>query len=359
MSLSKALNVNIPFLTHVSSKDKALLARQLATMLSSGLDVAQAFKILASQTTKRLLKTTYIAVIMDLEQGNSLSFALARHKLVFDPVFVAIVRSGESSGKLDKVLDQLALRLEQSEDFNAKIKSALYYPVFVVATMFLIVILMMIYVIPQLKEVFADNDFSLPWTTQLILSISTFTVNYWWLEIIVLLILVMALMIFLRTKEGGSVWDNLKIKIPLINDMYELLYMSRFCRTMSMMLSSGIPIMEAIAITADVIQNRVYTRSLQAVAMQVERGIPMSVPLQKDKNFPQIVSQMVMVGEQTGKMSITLSKLAEYYEKETENKVKGLSALIEPVLIVLMGIGVGFLAFSIIWPIYSFAQKGF
>ena len=359
MNLSKALNINIPFLTRVSSKEKALIARQLATMLSSGLDVAQAFKILASQTRSSFMRTSFQAVILDLEQGNSLSFALARQDKVFDPVFIAIVRSGESSGKLDQVLDQLAERLEESQDFNSKVKSALYYPIFVVITMIVIVILMLIYVIPQLKTVFEENDFQVPWTTQFIINLSSFMVNYWWLVIIILLILTMVLFIFLRTKEGGSVWDGLKIKIPLIKDLYMLLYMSRFCRTMSMMLASGIPIMETMAITADVIQNRVYTKSLKNAAMQVERGIPMSVPLQKDKNFPPIVSQMILVGEQTGKMNVTLSKLAEYYEKETESKVKGLAALIEPILILFMGCGVGFLAFSIIWPIYSFAQKGF
>lgn len=355
----KKLNVNIPFLTRVSSKDKALIARQLATMLVSGLDIAQAFKILATQPRNKVLKDIFTAVILDLEQGNSLSYALARQPMAFDPVFVAIVRAGESSGKLDKVLDDLATRLEQSDDFNSKIKSALYYPIFVVATMILIVILMMYYVIPQLKQVFEDNDFEIPWTTKAIISLSNFTVTYWWVELLGIMVIAVLFMLLLRTRGGGSWWDNLKLKAPLFSTMYKTLYMSRFCNTMSMMLSSGIPIMESIAITADVIQNRTYTKSLKNVAMQVERGIPMSVPLQQDKNFPAIVSQMVMVGEQTGKMNVTLSKLAEYYEKETENRVKGMSALIEPILIVIMGVGVGFLAFSVIWPIYSFAQKGF
>ena len=358
MNLSKA-NVNIGFLTRVSSKDKAIVARQLATMLSSGLDIAQAFKILASQTSNSFLRTTFSGVVVDLEQGNTLSYALSSHPKVFDPVFIAIVRSGESSGKLDTVLEQLATRLEQSDDFNSKIKSALYYPIFVVALMIVIVILMLIYVIPQLSQVFKDNDFPMPWTTKLIITLSSFTVNYWWLIVIIIALLTIFLFLFLRTKRGGSTWDGLKLKLPLISGLYQILYMARFCRTMAMMLSSGIPIMESIAITADVVQNRIYTRSLKAAAMQVERGIPLSVPLKKDKKFPPIVSEMIMVGEQTGKMNMTLEKLAQYYEKETESKVANISSLIEPILIVLMGIGVGFLAFSIIWPIYSFAQKGF
>lgn len=345
--------------SRVTTKDKAMLARQLATMLSSGIAIDQSFKILASQTPRAGLKRSFQTIVADLEQGNNLAFSLSKHRNIFDPVFIAIVRSGESSGKLDVVLDQLAERLEQSDDFNSKIKAALYYPLFIILTMIVIVVLMMIYIIPQLKTVFEDNGLTLPWTTKLIISVSNFTVQYWWVELIVAAILGVALILFLRSTEGGNYWDRIKIKIPIVSQLFKLIYMARFCRTMSMLLQAGLPIMETIAITADVIQNHVFTVSLKAIAAQVERGIPMSVPMQKDKHYPVLVSEMVMVGEQTGKMGQILTKLADYYERETATMIKGLSSLIEPVIIVIVGAGVGFLVFSIIWPIYGIAQTGF
>lgn len=352
-------NPHINLFSNISSKEKALMTRQLATMLGSGLAIDQAFKILNIQTRNKFLAQAFAAIIYDLEQGNNLSFALSKHKKIFDPVFIAIVRSGESSGKLDKVLEQLADRLELTEDFNNKIKAAFYYPVFVVCTMIVIIVLMLVYIIPQLKEVFTENELPLPFTTRTIIWLSNFTINYWYIELIIFIFLVVAGYYFFKSPRGIKFWDKTKITAPIFKDLFVLIYMARFCRTMSMLIQSGIPIMETIAISADVIQNHLYVDSLKVVVSQVERGIPMSVPMSRDKNFPIMVSQMILVGEQTGKMSLVLDKLAGYYERETDAKIKGLASLIEPILIIILGMGVAFIVFSIIWPIYSIAQTGF
>jgi type IV pilus assembly protein PilC len=234
----------------------------------------------------------------------------------------------------------------------------LYYPIFIICTMIVIIVLMLVYIIPQLKQVFADSGATLPLATRMIIAISDFMVHYWWLVLGIVVVLIAGFTLLLRSREGGSWWDRVKIHIPIVSELYSLIYMARFCRTMSMLLQSGVPIMETIAITADVIQNRLYTESLKSIAGQVERGIPMSVPMQKDRIYPPIVSEMMMVGEQTGKVGQVLTRLAEYYEKETDTKIKGLSGLIEPVIIVIIGVGVGFLVFSVIYPIYSIAQTG-
>lgn len=344
---------------YVSVKEKVFLARQLATMISSGLEIDHAFKVLESQARKGYLKSVYRAIIDDLEQGNSLSFAISHYPKVFDPVFVAIIRSGESSGQLDKVLNQLADRLELTHDFNSRVRSALIYPAFIILVMIGIVIAMLIYVIPQLKSVFQESNIALPWTTATIVAISDFTVHYWWVELIVAILLATGAYFFFHSEKGGSLWDRVKINLPIARELYIEIYMARFCRTMSMLINAGVPIMETIAISADVISNRVYYKSLKDIAGQVERGIPMSVPMQKDKNFPPLVSEMVAVGEQTGKMEMVLTKMGEFYEKETDSLVKGLSGLIEPAIIVIIAFGVGFLVFSIISPIYSIANTGF
>ncbi len=353
------MNLSTSIFSRVTLKDKVFLARQLATMLSSGLAIDQCFKVIMSQTQKPILRSTYQSIVYDIEQGNSLSYAIARHPKAFDPVFIAIVRSGESSGKLDLVLSQLADRLELSSEFNSKVKAALMYPAFLLIMMILIVILMMIFIVPQLRTVFEESNVPLPVTTRAIMAISSFTTTFWWIEVIVAVFLIIFFYFFFRSSRGGSIWDRLKIKLPILKELYTEIYMARFCRTMSMLMNSGVPIMETLAITADVIQNRLYTKSLRNVTTQVERGIPISVPLQKDKLFMPIVPEMIMVGEQTGKMGMILTKLAEFFEKEVDVRIKGLASLIEPVVIVIMGIGVGFLVFSIIYPIYSIAQTGF
>jgi len=345
--------------SHVSLKEKVFMSRQLSTMLGAGLAIDQSFKVLGAQTKNDYLKKVFNQVISDLEQGQSLSNAMARFPKVFDPVFIAVVRSGESSGQLDKVLLQLADRLEMDQDFETKIRTAMFYPAFVLISMVAIVVVMMIYVVPQLKTVFTEINAELPFATRVVVAISDFTVKYWWLELIVALILASVLFVFFRSENGGSLWDRIKIKIPVFKELFIEIYMARFCRTMSMLIKAGLPIMETLAISADVVQNRVYTRSFRVIASQVERGIPMSVPMQRDKNFPTIVSQMVMVGEQTGKLETVLTKMADYYESETNAMIKGMAGLIEPLIIVIIGIGVGFLVYSIVQPIYGIAQVGF
>lgn len=355
----KDIDLNISFLDRVSLKEKVFMTRQLATMLGAGLAIDQSFKVLANQNPNPYLKKISASVVADLQQGQNLSYAISRYKNVFDPVFIAVVRSGESSGQLDLVLEQLANQMELSQDFNSKVRSALFYPAFVLVAMIAIIFIMMIYVIPQLKSVFTSTGAALPWTTQMIVNLSDFTVSYWWIDLIVVVALGLGGFFFFRSEGGGSVWDRLKIKLPIFSALYTQIYMARFCRTMSMLIKAGLPIIETIAITSDVIQNRVYAESLKKISAQVERGIPISVPMQQDKNFPPLVSEMIMVGEQTGKMEKVLTKMADFYENETNSLIKGIAGLIEPIIIVVIGGGVGFLVYAILSPIYAISATGF
>lgn len=353
------MNLNITLFDRITIKDKIFLARQLSVMLGAGLPIDQCFKIIDLQTKKQALKRIYKQILKDLEDGESLSFAVSKHRKAFDPVFIAIIRSGESTGQLDKVLGQLADRMEITADFETKIRGALIYPVFVIVVMIVIIYLMMIYVVPSLKEVFADLGSELPFTTRAVIALSDFTIRFWWIEAIVFVLFIIGAFFFFRNPGGGSSWDNAKIKLPGFKAIFIQVYMARFSRTMTMLIKAGIPIMETIAVTADVLQNRILSSSLKQAASQIERGIPLSVPLDKDPHFPVLVSQMVLVGEQTGKMEVVLDKLAEYYEKEVDSMAKAVSSMIEPILIVIIGAGVGFLVYSIIYPIYSIARTGF
>lgn len=353
------LNWNVTIYERVTLRDKAMLARQLATMLSAGVPLDQSFKILLAGTKNAILKKAYQEIIQGLEQGHSLSELMGRARAIFDPVFIAVVRSGEGSGQLDKVLTQLADRMEITQDFNTKVRSALTYPIFVIFTMIVIMVLMMVYVVPNLKTVFAQSEVELPAVTKGIIAVSNFTINYWWALIAFAGVLLIALFFFIRPTEGGSAWDRFKIRIPGMKEIYTEMYMARFCRTMAMLVQAGVPIIETLTVAANVIQNSIYTKSVKTIIAQVERGIPISVPMSQDKNFPLLVSQMVSVGEQTGRLEKVLTKTADFYEKESDALVKSVAGLIEPAIIIIIGIGVGVLVYGMIYPIYNVANVGF
>lgn len=323
-------------------------------MISSGLAIDNAINLVKLQTRNEAFKKVLDQIYVDVQAGEKLSTSLAKFPKVFDSVFVAVVGSGEASGKLDKVLAHLADRMEEMQSFNSKVRSALAYPIFIVVMMIFVVVIMMIKVIPVLKNVFEESGARLPLATRIIMGLSNFLVSWWWLVLAILAIIVFgAWFIFTKTKGGRYSWDIIKLKTPLVRYVSYDMYMARFTRTLGMLIASGIPIIETIKITARAMNNRVYIRILKNVIAQVERGIPMSVPLEKEKEFPILVPQMIMVGEQTGKLELLMDKLADYYEGEVDTKIKTISNLIEPVTIVIVGVGVGFLIYSILYPIYS------
>lgn len=345
---------NIVLFSRVTSKEKVFFARQMAVMISSGLPIDQAINLVKAQTRNAVFKKVLDGVYADIQAGEALSTALGKFPNVFDRVFVAVVRSGETTGKLDKVLTHLADRMEEMQIFKSKIRSALAYPIFIIITMIIVIAIMMIKVIPVLKGVFEEAGVQLPWTTRVIIAVSDFMVKWWWLLLVIIAVLILIIWSFFRyTKTGRFWWDTIKLKTPIISFISYDMYMARFTRTLGMLIASGIPIIETIKITAAAINNRIYLRILKKVIAQVERGIPMSVPLEKEKEFPILVPQMIMVGEQTGKLETLMEKLAGYYEGEVDTKIKTIASLVEPVVIVIVGFGVGFLIYSILYPIYS------
>ena len=348
---------NIVLFSRVTSQDKYFFCRQIAVMISGGIPLDNAINLVKTQTKNIAFKTVLEEIYKDLERGESLSASMAKHPKVFDDVFVAIVSSGETTGKLDKVLENLAARMEIMDTFSGKVKSALAYPIFIIVAMIAVVILMMIKVIPVLKSVFEDSGLKLPWTTRVIIAISNFMVSDWWLLLIIVVVVVAAVWFyFTQTRSGRFAWDWLKLKAPLVNYVSYDLYMARFARSLGMLIAAGVPIIETLKITARSLNNRIYIRIIKDVIAEVERGVPISVPLEKYKEFPALVPQMIMVGEQTGKLETLMDKTGDYYEREIDNKIKTITNLIEPVTIVIVGLGVGFLVYSILYPIYSLVQ---
>jgi len=348
---------DIVLFSRVTNKEKYFFCRQLSVMISGGIPLDNAINLVKAQTKNVAFKKILEQIYLDIEKGEALSVALAKHPKVFDDVFVAIVGSGEATGKVEKVLENLAKRMETMDEFRGKVKSALAYPVFVVVAMIGVIILMMVEIIPILKQVFEESNMTLPWTTRTIIAISNFLVADWWLLLIILVIVAVVLWFyFTATRSGRFTWDWLKLKTPLVSYVSRDMYMARFARSLGMLIGAGVPIIETLKITARSLNNRVYVRIIKVVISQVERGVPISVPLEKSKEFPTLVPQMIMVGEQTGKLETLMEKTADYYEREVDDKIKTITNLVEPVTIVIVGLGVGFLVYSILYPIYGLVQ---
>ncbi len=343
-------------LKRTSISDKAFMARQLATMLNSGLPLLQSMQTLVNQTKKGHLKEVLQDVVEKLGTGKSFTQAISGHPEVFDNYFVALAHSGEISGKLDKVLLDLADQLESNNKLISSIRGALYYPIFIVIAMVVVGIILMVRVIPSLTEIFKESGVALPLTTRILVGTSTFLIQYWYIAIITAIILIVAGRLFLISDFGIEIMDNLKIKVPIVKEAMQSIYMVNFTRNFSMLIKAGVPIVESLNIIAKIMGNVYYERTILDIARQVERGVPLSKPISESKLFPVVVTQMVKVGEETGRVDEILANLSNYFQMQTDTRLKGLLSLFEPAILVIIGLGVAIMVFAVLMPIYQIAQ---
>ncbi|MCA9388687.1 type II secretion system F family protein [Candidatus Berkelbacteria bacterium] len=353
--LGQNINFNISFFNKVTAKDKAFLARQLSTMISAGLPLNKAIEILDKQESNHKLKEVLGKVREDLEAGAPFSAAVAKYPEVFDRIFVNIVVSGESVGQLAEVLLQLADQYDKDSSFSGKVKGAFAYPAFIFVAMIIVGAIMMVYIVPQLTSIFEEAEAKLPLPTRVIIALSLFLQQYWWAAIIGVVVAIILGRAYLKSAAGQRFYDLIQLKLP--QNLGTEIFLTRLTRTLGMLIKAGTPILEALRITSGAVNNIFYEEALNEAAEEVKRGVPLSRPITSDPNlFPPIVSQMTSVGEQTGQLDKILLNLADYYEDQVDTKLKTLSSLIEPIIIVIIGVGVGFLVYSILIPIYNIAQ---
>lgn len=341
------------FLNRVSFSQVVIMTRQLATMIEAGLVLSECLDILESQQSNKSLKEALGQVSRDVKSGLDLASALKKHPDIFPPLYTNLVKAGESSGKLDTVLLQMADSLEKDREFRARIRGAMIYPIVVTTMMIAVMGIMMVFVIPRLTSLYTQSNIELPLPTKILIGISTFFVNFWWMMIIFIIVGIIALRKWTQTPNGKLTFDNLLLKIPVVNKLIEGTTITNFNRTFGLLIASGIPILDSLVIVTDVVGNSVYKHALQKSAQGVERGLLLSSQLEQIGVFPRIVSQMMRVGEETGKVDAIAFKLASYYESESDHLVKNLTVIIEPVILVVLGIGVAFLVLSVILPIYK------
>lgn len=348
--------MELQFLRRVTNKEKAFFTRQLAVMLKAGLPLTRGLNIILTQTKNKYFAAILTDVYEHLEEGYPLSQALGRYPSVFNEVYIAVVRAGEASGQLEKVLAELSKNLEEQNRLTSAVYNAMLYPVFVLLAMILIGFYVVTRIIPQLKELFSESDVQLPLATRVLLAVADFLNQYWYIVIILLVIVVVVLRMYFKTPAGRLFWSMTQLKVPLFKQIFEGVHVNQFCRTFGMLTTAGVPIIDTVNIVGQVVNNVVYREAMVEVAHQLELGVPMSSPISKNPWFPPLVSQMILVGEQTGRLDEIFLNLASYYETETTNRIKGIASLLEPILIIIVGIGVAFMVFAVLMPIYEVSQ---
>lgn len=341
----------------VGFADIVNFTRQLATMIVAGLPLPEALTILRSQATNKL----FISMLSDVERqivgGGTLGDALSKYPAYFSTTYIALVRAGESSGTLDQVLARLADILESQREFKSKVQGAMIYPIIILIGMTGVVFVMMTVVVPKLTDLYKDFNIDLPASTVLLMSISGFFVKFWWLMIILAVALGELFRRWRKTPEGELVVDTILLKIPLFGELQKKVVLVEFTRTLGMLIASGIHILEGLQILRESLGNVLFRNAIGEISKKVEKGFPLGDTFAQYPVFPPIVSQMMKVGEETGKLDDTLLKLSTYFQSESENLVKGLTTAIEPIIMVVLGVGVGFIVISVITPIYNLTSQ--
>jgi type II secretory pathway component PulF len=341
----------------VTSQDVASFTRQMATMISAGLPITEALLILRNQSSGNLQKIVG-QILADIEEGGSLSTSMSKYPNVFEESYTSIVRSGELGGVMDEVLTKLADNLEKEQEFRGKVKGALIYPVIVIFGMIIASLIMLIFVVPRLTVLYDQFGQDLPFSTKLIMSLSDAAIKFWPLLLLGVFGLIWGFKLYKATAAGGKKVDELMFKIPLMGPLQKLVYLTEVTRTLSLMISSGVPILEALAISSQVAKNRVIADAIDDIIKLVEKGFPLAFAFAKHPEaFPLILTQMVSIGEETGKMGEVLTKVSRVFEMESDQKVKALTSAIEPAIMMVLGVGVAFLVVSIIMPIYNLTSN--
>jgi type IV pilus assembly protein PilC len=346
----------LDFFKRVKVTDLMVFTRQFATLLASQVPLSDSLSNLYRQTSHPVLKEAIAEVANDVDAGFSLSQALERHTGIFSEFYVNMVKSAEVTGRLSEILNFLADYLESQATLVAKVKNALIYPIMVILLFFVVVIIMVSFVLPQITPIFAEADIELPVFTQILLSSGAFISRWWWAIAILLLIFFLMVIDYFQTKEGKVVLDEISLRLPVVGPLFQKLYITRFAESSRMLIKGGLTIPQSIEISSHTIGNAVYRDRLSEVSTRIRKGELLSKTLETMPEFPPLVSQLIAVGEQTGRLEQLLEKVTDFYTREVEDIVNNLVTLIQPALMVVIGIMVAILFASILLPLYNLSQ---
>ena len=340
----------------VKTEHLVIFSRQLATMVASGIPILGGIEVLRDQIDEPGFKQILGRLRDDIEAGASFSEALGKHPRVFSEFFVNMVRAGESSGKLDEILDRVATYLEKSHALTQKIQSSLFYPALVSVLAISITVFLLVFVVPKFKEIFTSLGGQLPMPTQILINISEGMRRYFILNVVAVIGSAVGLRAFINTPVGRDRFDHLKLKVPLLGPLMQKVAVARFARTLATLVRAGVPILKALEIVAKTAGNRVIERAVMTARSSITEGQNIANPLAQSKVFPPMVTRMISVGEKTGELERMLSKVADFYETEVDAAVGGLTSLIEPLVIAFLGVGIGAIVVALFLPVFKISQ---
>lgn len=346
------------FRNRIKAKEKVVFSRQLSTLINAGLPLVQSLRNVIDQTPNKAFKVVINKIISDVEGGSSLSDAMAKHPAVFNPVYINLVAAGETSGTLDKALERIANQQEKDAEIASKIRGAMAYPAVVLLVMVGVVGFMVLKVLPQVEIIYADiPGANLPLLTRILLGFSHFVIDFWWLVVILIFVAIFMTTRYARTPGGRQVIDRIKMRAWPIGNLFMKVYMARFARTGSTLVASGVPLIQMLEVVSRSINNVHIAGSIRRASEKVKGGKALSSSLENDSNFLPLVPNMLKVGEQSGSLEDMMEKTADYYEKEVDNEIKTISNIIEPVLMILLGVTAFIIVAAILLPIYGLVGK--
>lgn len=337
----------------VKSKDLVLFTRQISSMLTSGLTLIKSLEILKEQTANKIIRETIGAILLDLQEGNRFSSSIAKYPEIFPAIYVSLVEAGETSGLLDKIFLRLANNMEKQQKLRNKVKSALMYPLIVITLMLAVMLIMIIFVIPQLVKLYDSLGAEVPLITKVVLGISDFITGFWPFIIGIIGIISYAFIRWKKTPKGRERFDKFILNLPLIGRIKRQTILAEFARTFGLLVGTGTLVVDALNQSAEVTGNVLFEKSIKDIGKRVEKGVMVGEAMTYYPYFPPLLIQLVKVGEETGKIDENLLKASEYFEEEVDQSVKTLTTAMEPLIMIILGIAVGFLVFSVITPIYN------
>lgn len=345
------------FNNKVSTKARIAFTRQLATLVGAGLPLSNSLHMIAEETEDKPTKALVEEIVAQVEAGRTLHDAFAKHPEVFNKVYLSLIAAGEASGTLDVSLARLAKQQEKDANMISKIRGAMTYPIIVLLVIIVVVVFMMVQVVPQVENLYDDLGEPLPQMTQIMVGISNFVVDYWWMILLIIGFLAWFFVQFKRTDMGAKAWAKFKMNVPLFKGLFLRLYNARFARTAQMLLSAGVPMLEAMGIAGEAVNNIVFEDQIVQASTMVRSGKPLSVALKGREYIMPLLPQMAATGEQSGKIDEMLGRAAQVYEDELDERIAAISTMIEPILMVIMALMAGFIVMAILFPIYSLVSK--
>lgn len=340
----------------IPMKEKVVFMRQLATMVGAGLPLTRGLQVMEQQIANPQFKRIVTQVKTSVEAGKSLADSFRTADEVFDDVAINLIEAGESSGNLDKILDKLAIELEESKKLTAKLKSALTYPIILLVVIVAVMLLMMFVLVPSMSEIYGDFDAELPAITQFLMNMSKFFIGYWWAVLIVILSLVIGYKVWIDTPKGKRSRDKIIVKVPILGMIVSKMQIAQFTRLLALLLSSGLSIIRALELTALSLSNEMFKEVILDAKKEVEKGGSLALPIARSEYYPLIVSSMVAVGEETGELDTVLEKIAEYYKDEVDVATENMSSILEPVFLILMGLAIAFISLAIYMPMFQLSE---